>query len=149
MPPAIFCGRTARFVPDHVGNPEDRFSHNEALLTLSKNYTKCQSLASMKEKCASFSQQKYLEHLIACIVAHPSGALEGPNAFGLSVRPFVRHACCAYRNFWTVKARVLRFHIWIPREKIGDPYFSCRNYLPFWSYFPLKKSCKQDISEII
>ena len=27
---AIFCGCTARFVPDLVGNPEDRFSHNEA-----------------------------------------------------------------------------------------------------------------------
>ena len=27
---AIFCGCTARFVWDLVGNPEDRFSHNEA-----------------------------------------------------------------------------------------------------------------------
>ena len=27
---AIFCGCTARFVSDLVGNPEDRFSHNEA-----------------------------------------------------------------------------------------------------------------------
>ena len=26
----IFCGCTARFVWDPVGNPEDRFSHNEA-----------------------------------------------------------------------------------------------------------------------
>ena len=26
---AIFCGCTARFVSDLVGNPEDRFSHNE------------------------------------------------------------------------------------------------------------------------
>ena len=29
-PLAIFCGCTARFVSDLVGNPEDRFSHNEA-----------------------------------------------------------------------------------------------------------------------
>ena len=29
-PLAIFCGCTARFVTDLVGNPEDRFSHNEA-----------------------------------------------------------------------------------------------------------------------
>ena len=29
-PLAIFCGCTARFVLDLVGNPEDRFSHNEA-----------------------------------------------------------------------------------------------------------------------
>ena len=28
--PAIFCGCTARFMSDLVGNPEDRFSHNEA-----------------------------------------------------------------------------------------------------------------------
>ena len=29
-PLAIFCGSTAWFVSDLVGNPEDRFSHNEA-----------------------------------------------------------------------------------------------------------------------
>ena len=29
-PLAIFCGCTARFASDLVGNPEDRFSHNEA-----------------------------------------------------------------------------------------------------------------------
>ena len=29
-PLAILCGCTARFVSDLVGNPEDRFSHNEA-----------------------------------------------------------------------------------------------------------------------
>ena len=29
-PLTIFCDCTARFVLDQVGNPEDRFSHNEA-----------------------------------------------------------------------------------------------------------------------
>ena len=29
-PLAIFCGCTVRFVSDLVGNPEDRFSQNEA-----------------------------------------------------------------------------------------------------------------------
>ena len=29
-PLAIFCGCKARIVSDLVGNPEDRFSHNEA-----------------------------------------------------------------------------------------------------------------------
>ena len=29
--PRLFCGCTARFVSDLVGNPEDRFSQNEAL----------------------------------------------------------------------------------------------------------------------
>ena len=33
-PLAIFCGSTARFVWDLVGNPEDRFSHNEAHIIL-------------------------------------------------------------------------------------------------------------------
>ena len=32
MPLDIFCNCTARFVSDLVGNPEDRFSHNEALI---------------------------------------------------------------------------------------------------------------------
>ena len=31
-PLAIFCGCTAWFVSDLVGNPEDRFSHNKAHL---------------------------------------------------------------------------------------------------------------------
>ena len=39
------------------------------------------------------------------------------------------------------KARVLKFHIWIPRQKIAYPYFlSCLNYLPLPSYAPLKGS---------
>ena len=33
-PLAVFCGCTARFVWDLVGNPEDRFSQNEAHLYL-------------------------------------------------------------------------------------------------------------------
>ena len=33
-PLAIFCGCTAWFVSDLVGNPEDRFSHNEAQIYL-------------------------------------------------------------------------------------------------------------------
>ena len=32
---SIFCDCTARFVSDQVRNPEDRFSHNEAQLTVS------------------------------------------------------------------------------------------------------------------
>ena len=35
-PLAIFCGCTARFVSDLVGNPEDQFSHNEALMEMVK-----------------------------------------------------------------------------------------------------------------
>ena len=38
-----------------------------------------------------------------------------------------------------MNARVLKFHIQIPHEKIVDPYFfSCPSYAPFLSYVPLK-----------
>ena len=46
---------------------------------------------------------------------------------GVCVRPSVK------KN----QARVLKFHIWIPRQKIAYPYFSCPNYLPLPSYAPL------------
>ena len=40
------------------------------------------------------------------------------------------------KNF---KARDLKFHIWIPRQKIAFPYFlSCPNYLPLLSNAPFK-----------
>ena len=35
-PPAIFCGCTARFVSDLVGNPEDWFSHDAAQMINNK-----------------------------------------------------------------------------------------------------------------
>ena len=44
MPLDIFCGCTARFVLELVGNPEDRFSHNEAhtdLKLLSPTWSRC------------------------------------------------------------------------------------------------------------
>ena len=38
-----------------------------------------------------------------------------------------------------IQARVLKFHIWIPHQKIAYPYFfSCLNYLPLPSYAPFK-----------
>ena len=37
-PLAIFCGCTARDVSDLVGNPEDRFSHNEAHLCILQHH---------------------------------------------------------------------------------------------------------------
>ena len=51
-------------------------------------------------------------------------------------------------------ARVLKFPIWIPHEKIADMYFfSYQDYAPFPSYGPLKKiwmnSCQQNISKAI
>ena len=51
-------------------------------------------------------------------------------------------------------ARVLKFNIWIPHEKIAEMYFfSYQDYAPFLSYGPLKKiwmnSCQQNISKAI
>ena len=39
-PLAIFCGCTARFVSDLVGNPKDWFSHNEAQITQGRQHRK-------------------------------------------------------------------------------------------------------------
>ena len=51
------------------------------------------------------------------------------------VRPFVRPSVRSKK----IQARVLKFHIWIPRQKIAYPYFfSCLNYLPLPSYVPFK-----------
>ena len=52
-------------------------------------------------------------------------------------------------------ARILKFQIWIPHEKIADTYFffSHQDYAPFLSYGPLKKnwmkSCRQNISKLL
>ena len=73
----------------------------------------------------------------------------------LELCPFekIRKKSDACRILRTVHARVLKFHIWIPHGKIADLYFfPCLNYLPFWSYAPLKKNQKkiwQDITKTI
>ena len=65
------------------------------------------------------------------------------------MRACVRHTFCTYCNFKTVKARVLKFHMWIPYKKIADAYFfSFQSYLPFWSYGPLKFFEKNLVSRI-
>ena len=39
----------------------------------------------------------------------------------------------------SITSRVLKFHMWIPHEKIADMYFLSRqDYVPFLSYGPLK-----------
>ena len=52
-----------------------------------------------------------------------------------------------------IKARILKFHIWIPHEKIADPYFfSCPYYFLLCSYAPFQHQraiCKQAISKSI
>ena len=51
-----------------------------------------------------------------------SKKLEGHIASGLLVCPFIT-LFDAKHNLRTVNATVLKFHIWIPHEKIADTYF--------------------------
>ena len=48
-----------------------------------------------------------------------------------------------------VNARVLKFHIHIPHEKIVDTYFfSCPIYAPFLNYVPLKTKFENLVCKI-
>ena len=48
-----------------------------------------------------------------------------------------------------MKARVLKFHMHIPHEKIVDPYFfSSPSYTPFQSYVPLKTKLENLVCKI-
>ena len=48
-----------------------------------------------------------------------------------------------------MNARVLKFHIQIPLEKIADPYFcSCLSFAPFLSYVPLKTKFENVVCKI-
>ena len=61
--------------------------------------------------------------------------------------PPVHHALCALCNLRTVKARVLKFHIWILHclsftfhEKISDPYlFILTELYPILEFCPFEK----------
>ena len=64
-----------------------------------------------------------------------------------SVRLSVRQAFCACHILRTLHARVLKFCIWVPNEKISDPYFFlvrhvCLVLCPFEKI--RIKSCEQD-----
>ena len=54
---------------------------------------------------------------------------------------------------WIVHARILKFHIWIPRGNIADSYFFLSEFPPFLELCPFEeirmKSCQQDISKSI
>ena len=49
-----------------------------------------------------------------------------------------------------MNARVLKFHIQIPNEKIVDPifFFSCPSYAPFLSYVPFKTEFENLVCKI-
>ena len=47
-----------------------------------------------------------------------------------------------------VNARVLKFHIHIPHEKIVDPFFCMAKLYPFLSYVPLKTKFENLVCKI-
>ena len=58
----------------------------------------------------------------------------------VSVHPFVTlfDAC---HTLWTMHARVLKFHIWIPQEKIADPYYYPANlYILSYPHFNTERN---------
>ena len=60
-----------------------------------------------------------------------------PTSNKLSVRDsFTLFDAC--HILWTVRDRVLKFHVWIPHGKIADIYSPCPSYLPFWGYAPFE-----------
>ena len=77
--------------------------------------------------------------------------LFAPNFEEVDRAYWIRVVCACVRSSKTVHARVLKFHIWIPRGKIFDAHFlSCPSYLPFWSYAPLNKiGTKSDTCHIL
>ena len=71
------------------------------------------------------------DHYSVIIMSPTLKKIVGHIASGLSVCSLVMLSGALY-NFRTMYANVLKFHIWIPHEKIGDPYFFLtQNYLPF------------------
>ena len=89
-----------------------------------------------------FLMEKYLTHVFFLVPSYlPFWSYAPLNK--------IRMKSDACHFLWTVHARVLKFHIWIPHGKISDPYFfSCLSYLPFWSYALLKKSEWNLVSKI-
>ena len=61
-----------------------------------------------------------------------SKMLERHIASGTFVPASVCYAFWFIANFWTVHARVLKFHIWILHEKITDKYFFLIRIMPLF-----------------
>ena len=58
----------------------------------------------------------------------------------------IRMKSDACHILWTVHARVLKFHIWIPRGKIADPYFFLIRVTSFSGVTPLWKNQNEILS---
>ena len=72
-----------------------------------------------------FPYNKIYQHVVLHLLFMPPTLkkLMGHIAFGACVHTCVGHIFCTYCNFYTVKARVLKFHISIPHKKIANLYF--------------------------
>ena len=80
----------------------------------------CISMGQKKKMCVEyfsigFLMEKYLKHVFFCPELSPF----------LEVCPFekIQTKSDACHIVWTVYARVLKFHIWIPHGKVADLYF--------------------------
>ena len=75
-----------------------------------------------------------------------------PSFVRLSACPFVKLFCVCH-ILRTLHARVLKFYIWFPNEKIADPYFfpcpACLLRVMLLSKKIRIKSCEQDILKSI
>ena len=81
-PLAIFCGCTAQFVSELVGNPEDRFSHNEAQLSLvirKPAFCLCENKGTNQLHSNYAAEQ----HLWFCYVANTNPQLSSTFVFAM------------------------------------------------------------------
>ena len=75
---SLFCGGcTARFLSDLVGNPEDRFSHNEAQITQGRQYRKLNENEQQNKPQKSYRLGKDGNKLLGGLLAHLSRRLIG------------------------------------------------------------------------
>ena len=71
------CGCTARIVSDLVGNPEDRFSHNEAQITQGRQYRKLNENEQQNKPQKSYRLGNDGNKLLGGLLAHLSRRLIG------------------------------------------------------------------------
>ena len=69
-PLAIFCDSTARFVSYLVGNPEDRFFHNEAQFIYHREYSLCSLLLGKYPLNCLYKMVVFVEDCIMCKMWH-------------------------------------------------------------------------------
>ena len=74
---SIFCGFTARFVSNLVGNPEDRFSHTEAQIKQGRQYRKLNESEQQNKPQKSYRLENNGNKQLGGLLAHLSRRLIG------------------------------------------------------------------------